>query len=390
MLRDELRKPLRRRGLFERLWSKRPSGLVVCSLATLGLVVGFGAWLVQTPNPYGGEPIVIASIPPPETIQTASTDKLDEAADVSEEALPEPDPAPEETVIVRPGSQQVVQTDAAIIVAPRRSLAAAPIKAVSEAGPHGPLPIIGAGNKRPSVVYARPTPMGIVKSDAPKIAIVLGGMGLNAELTNKAIKTLPGEITFAFAPYGENLQPLVNKARADGHEIMLQVPMEPVGYPGSNPGPKTLLTSLDANGNLDALTWHMGRFAGYTGVMNYMGAHFLGKAEAVKPVLAELRKRGLLYLGDGTVSQDTAASVAGQLGMPIGTARVMIDANPSPDAIAKALADLEDMARREGLVIASGAGLPATIEAVSDWARDLGDKGILLVPVSAAYQGLRG
>jgi polysaccharide deacetylase 2 family uncharacterized protein YibQ len=388
MLRDELRKPLRRRGLFERLWSKRPSGLTICSLATFGLVAGFVAWLIQTPNPYGGEPVVIASIPPPETMQTASIDKPDEAA---EEPLSEPDPAPpEETVIVRPGSQQVVQTDAAIIVAPRRPLAAAPIKAVSEEGPYGPLPVIGGGGKKPSAVYARQTPMGVLKSDAPKIAIVLGGMGLNAELTNRAIKDLPGEITFAFAPYGEKLQPIVNKARADGHEIMLQVPMEPMGYPASNPGPKTLLTSLDANGNLDALTWHMSRFAGYTGIMNYMGSQFLGNADAVKPVLSELRKRGLIYLGDGSVSQDTAATVAGQLGMPIGTARVMIDANPEPAAIAKALADLEEMARRNGLVIASGAGLPATIEAVGDWAKELGDKGIMLVPVSAAYHGVRG
>ena len=39
-----------------------------------------------------------------------------------------------------------------------------------------------------------------------------------------------------------DLQEQVNKARAGGHEILLQVPMEPVGYPGTNPGPRTLLS----------------------------------------------------------------------------------------------------------------------------------------------------
>jgi uncharacterized protein len=395
MLKDELRKPLKRRGLIERLWSKRPSALAVCSLAALGLFLGFSTWLVRTPNPYGGEPVVLASIPPPEPIQTAATDKAGEPADAAAAEVPLPDVGPEpkvadQTVIVRPGSQQVVQTGASIIVAPSQHLEAAPIAAVTEEGPYGPLPVIGRGNRKPSAAYARLTPMGILKSDAPKIAIVLGGMGLNADLTKKAIKELPGEITFAFAPYGENLQPLVDKARAAGHEAMLQIPMEPMGYPGTNPGPKTLVTSADANTNLDALTWHMSRFTGYTGVINYMGGQFLANAEALKPVLSEIRKRGLLYLGDGTVSQDTAAQVGGNLGLPVSEARMMIDADPTPKAIAKALSDLEDAARRDGLVVASGAGLPATIDAVADWAKDLGDRGILLVPVSAAYQGKRG
>jgi uncharacterized protein len=394
MLRDELRTPLRRRGLFERVWSKRPSALAICSLATMGLFLGFSLWLVQTPNPMGGEPMVVMRIPAAEPIQTAATDPVEEpAAAAADEPLPadlEPEPkSGDETVIVRPGSQQVVETDSAIIVSPRRPLAAAPIAAVTEEGPYGPLPVIGGGNKKPSAVYAKQMPLGILKSDAPKIAIVLGGMGLNAELTKKAIRSLPGEITFAFAPYGDNLQPQVNKARAEGHEIMLQVPMEPMGFPASNPGPKTLVTGVDMNANLDSLSWHMSRFAGYTGVMNYMGAQFLGNADAARPVLSEIKKRGLLYLGDGTVNQGTAAQIGSTLGLPVNEARVMIDADPNPGAIAKALADLEETARRDGVVIASG-GLPATIDAVADWAKSLGERGILLVPVSAAYQGKRG
>jgi hypothetical protein len=392
MLRDELRTPLRRRGLFERLWSKRPSALTLCSLAATGLFIGFSLWLVQTPNPMGGEPMVVMRIPAPEAIQTASTDPVEESAAVAEEppADIEPEPKPDETVIVRPGSQQVVETEGAVIVSPRRPLPAAPIAAVSEDGPYGPLPVIGGGNKKPSAVYAKHTPLGILKSDAPKIAIVLGGMGLNADLTKKAIRDLPGEITFAFAPYGDNLQPLVNKARAEGHEIMLQVPMEPVGFPASNPGPKTLVTGVDVNANLDSLSWHMSRFAGYTGVMNYMGAQFLGNAEAARPVLAEIKKRGLLYLGDGSVNQSTAQALGGPLGLAVNEARVMIDADPTPAAVAKALSDLEETARRDGLVIASGAGLPTTIESVADWAKSLGERGILLIPVSAAYKAKRG
>ena len=79
----------------------------------------------------------------------------------------------------------------------------------------------------------RSRPLAVITSDRPKIAILLGGMGLNQQLTQKAIKELPGDVTLGFAPYGENLQAQVNRARAEGHEVMLQLPMEPVGYPGN-------------------------------------------------------------------------------------------------------------------------------------------------------------
>ena len=44
-----------------------------------------------------------------------------------------------------------------------------------------------------------------------------------------------------------------------------------MGYPANNPGPKTLLAGVSAEENLEALHWHMSRFAGYTGITNYMG-----------------------------------------------------------------------------------------------------------------------
>ena len=99
-----------------------------------------------------------------------------------------------------------------------------------------------------------------------------------------------------------SLQEQVNAARADGHEIMLQVPMEPVGFPATNPGPKTLLSDAPPEQNIEALRWHMSRFAGYSGITNYMGARLLVTEEALKPVMAEVRARGLVYLEDATVN----------------------------------------------------------------------------------------
>jgi polysaccharide deacetylase 2 family uncharacterized protein YibQ len=51
-------------------------------------------------------------------------------------------------------------------------------------------------------------------------------------------------VSFALAPYGTDLEKLAERARADQHELLLQVPMEPFDYPDNDPGPQTLLTSL--------------------------------------------------------------------------------------------------------------------------------------------------
>jgi polysaccharide deacetylase 2 family uncharacterized protein YibQ len=391
MRRDELRQPLRRRGATEKLWAKRPSALLAASLATALLLALLAVWLIRTPYPFAGEPIVTVRIPPAEELKTASTDKAPDPEAQPDKSVEPEEPAEEDdrrkVEILEATPQETVETEAAIIVSPRRSLKPAPFAEVSETGPYGTLPRIGQGNRKPQSVYARTISTGILYSNMPKVAILLGGMGLNQELTQKATRALPGEVTFAFAPYGDDLQAQVNKARAQGHEILLQLPLEPFGYPATNPGPKTLMADAKGNANLDALAWHMGRFAGYFGISNYMGARFLSDSQALRPVLAELKKRGLIFLEDGTVSRSMAGEVGRIVGLPVKTAAKAIDADPTADAIDQALTALEAEARENGFAIGTGTGLEVTIDAVEQWSRSLAEKGILLVPVSAAYRG---
>lgn len=392
MRRDELRQPLRRRGAWEKLWAKRPSALSAASVSFALLLTAGALLLSRIPHPYAGEPVVMAKIPPVTELITASTDKAPkpEAADRTES---EPAEAPAEDTdrrkveILEATPQETVETEAAIIVSPRRSLKPAPFAEVSEDGPYGPLPRIGSGNRKPQNVYARPVSASIIHSDMPKVAIVLGGMGLNAELTQKAIKALPGEVTFAFAPYGENLQAQVNKARAQGHEILLQLPLEPFGYPAANPGPKTLMAQAKPEANIDALTWHMGRFAGYTGITNYMGARFLTEIQALRPVFAEMKKRGLVFLDDGAAGRSMSAQIGQIVGLPVRNGMKVIDTEATEKSIDDALTALEADAREKGFAIGTGTGLEVTIDAVDHWSRSLAEKGILLVPVSAAYRG---
>jgi uncharacterized protein len=394
MPRDELRQPLRKRSLRERLWSRRPSTFSIVAVSVLSLFLAGGTWLSRLPHPNAGEPVVVVLIPPAQELTTASTTAPGTTVEAADAASPEdviddnaaladaPDSAPEEPV-----ARPAYQNEAMIITARKRPMKAAPFDAVTEKGSDGPLPRISAKGKKPFDAYSQVTPLQVSASARPRIAILLGGMGLNPRLTARAIDELPGDISFGFAPYGDNLQQQVNDARGNGHEIMLQVPMEPVGFPGNNPGPKTLLADAPAKENIDSLQWHMSRFAGYSGVMNYMGARLLVSEAAMKPVMDEVKKRGLVYLEDATVNLTLSPKIVDEANLPMRRADLVIDAEATAPAIAEALQKLEEKAAANGYAIGTGSGLEVTIDTVAEWSKSLQEKGILLVPISAPYRG---
>jgi polysaccharide deacetylase 2 family uncharacterized protein YibQ len=389
MRRDELKQPLHKRSLTQRLWGKRPGALTCAyALAITGLVGG-GILLAKQPMPFAGEPIVLVAMAPPEEIKTAAIEPLPEAGPPIEEAVDDAPPEKATATVEPPVEQLTYQQDATIFVSPKQPLTKAPVAYVTEVNEVGSLPRIGNG-KKPSDIYARTTSLNIIHSDAPKIVIILGGMGLNEKLTASAAKELPADITMAFAPYGNNLQAQVDKARSQGHEVLLQLPLEPVGYPANNPGPKTLLTDGTPAENQDSLYWHMSRFAGYTGIINYMGGRYLSSDAAVKPLLVEMRKRGLLFFEDGSLPLSATEEAGKSIQFPVRRAQTVIDTDPSADSITTALGLLEDEARTNGVAIGTGSGLDITIKTVSDWAKAAADRGIILIPASAAFKGRLG
>lgn len=388
MRRDDLNQPLHKRSLSQRLWERRPNALTSAYVAVLvGMIIG-GTFITTLPHPFAGEPVVMVAVAPLEEIKTASVEPLlDQAEEIVAEEL---DSQEKILVKVEPAvEQQNYEQDAIIYVSPKTPLTKAPISNLVEVSAQGPLPRI-AGGKKPSEAYARSVSKGIIHSDAPKLVIILGGMGLNEKLTARAAKDLPSDITMAFAPYGENLQAQVNKARANGHEVLLQLPLEPVGFPAANPGPKTLLADGAEAENLDALYWHMSRFTGYTGIVNYMGGRFLASAPAIKPILTEFRKRGLLFIEDGSLPLSATEDVAKSINYQVRRGQTVIDANADPESIIAALNLLEEEARSNGIAIGTGSGLDTTIRTVNDWAKAAVERGIIFVPASAAFKGRLG
>ncbi len=246
----------------------------------------------------------------------------------------------------------------------------------------GPVPKIAADGVRPADAFAQPVKALAGKSDAPRVALIVGGLGVSAKTTSDAIARLPGPVTFAFMPYGSDAA-LVARARAGGHEILLQVPMEPFSYPDNDPGPQTLLTSLTPQQNLDRLHWVMSRFQGYVGVIGMMGARFTASEQSFAPILREIADRGLIFVDDGANPRSVAGRIAGASNLPFAKAEVIIDSVPTPDEIDRALGRLETAARQHHVAVGIASALPASIEHVAKWAKTAASRGVILVPITA-------
>jgi uncharacterized protein len=218
----------------------------------------------------------------------------------------------------------------------------------------------------------------------PVVSIVVGSLGVGAAKTTDAIMKLPPAVTLAFTPYGSDPAKLTERARAQGHELLLQIPMEPFDYPDNDPGPQTLLTTLPPEQNLDRLYWHLSRFQGYAGIANFMGARFVVTDAVLQPILREAAKRGLGYLDDGSAPRSVAASLASGQSMPFARADVAIDAVPTAVEIDRALAKLESLAKERGTAVGIASALPISIERIGVWIKALDSHGIMLVPLTTA------
>jgi polysaccharide deacetylase 2 family uncharacterized protein YibQ len=247
---------------------------------------------------------------------------------------------------------------------------------------YGMIPVTSDGLK-PFTVYAADADRAKA-AKMPLVAIVIGGLGVGAAKTADAIVKLPPAVTLAFTPYGSDPTKLAERARAQRHEIFLQIPMEPFDYPDNDPGPQTLLTTLTPEQNLDRLYWHLSRFQGYAGVANFMGGRFVVTDAAMQPIVREAAKRGLGYFDDGSAPRSVASAAAAAQTMPFAMADVAIDAVPTSAEIDRALAKLESLAKDRGFAVGVASALPISIERIAAWVKALESHGVMLAPLTTA------
>ena len=389
---DDLSTPLGQKTLRAKRRFRLPFTFTQALAVLLGLfLVAFVGFAIFNDNPLGGEPIAriaLREATPPGEKPAAAHPSASEP--VTKSAIQQAAPGEHKTVTIIDGSSGARHDVVISGDGPDKAEAdAAPAmmagidQRLLEKSRYGMIPVVAADGLKPFTAYAAEADRAKA-AKMPVVAIVVGGLGVGAAKTTEAIMKLPAAVTLAFTPYGADPTKQAERARAQRHEILLQIPMEPFDYPDNDPGPQTLLTTLGSEQNLDRLYWHLSRFQGYAGIANFMGARFIVTDAAMQPIIREAAKRGLGFLDDGSAPHSVASTLAGGQSVPFARADLSIDAVPTAAEIDRALAKLESLAKERGTAVGVAAALPVSIERIGVWIKALEGHGIMLVPLTTA------
>ena len=374
--RSEIDRPLGRNPRPPRRgWRLPRASSLVLGFAMLA-VFGGSAAIALRERPYRTPNQAVVSAPVEATTETAT-------AEPRENLLRPANPPRDGPSIIRvnppAGGPGVIVVRDPSAVNQNALVAHLPDRALVEDSEYGPLPVRAADGRRPFDVYRRPWS----GARGARVAIVVGGLAVSQTGTQAAIEKLPAEVTLAFASGGNSIDRWMQEARRKGHEILMQVPLEPFDYPNVDPGRNTLAVEAGPEENIDRLHKTLARTTNYTGVMNYMGARFVGDRAAMSVLMDELAQRGLMYLDDGSSARSQAEELAKSFRAPFAAADIPLDQIRDRGEILKKLDEVERTARANGFAVGIGSAFDVTVDAITQWADEARKRGIEIVPISA-------
>ena len=234
------------------------------------------------------------------------------------------------------------------------------------------------------IQYATPA----AATNRPRIAITIDGLGVDRVATARAI-ALPPAVTLSFVAYASDLSDQTASARRTGHELLLHVPMEPISATAAM-GSYGLGRNMPRDELVRRLRWDLARFNAYVGVDNHMGTQFAQDTPAMRVVMDELKRHGLLYLDARAVPTAPVAVAARDFGVPYAARDLFLDGEQAAISVDSRLAQLVKLARERGSAIAIGHAHDATLAALQRWLPTLSRQGVVLVPLTAVIKARGG
>lgn len=209
-----------------------------------------------------------------------------------------------------------------------------------------------------------------------KVAVVIDGLGLSQTATDAAITKLPAAVTLAFSPYTRNLKKWTEKAKASGHEVLIQLPMESKEFPAEDPGPLGLLTSVEAKENAQRLDAILKDAGDAVGVLDSEGSKFRESEPHISAVFTKLKEKNLFYV------QGEPGVRIGEANVPVAVADVVLDERPFRAAVDARLDYAERLAKYQGSAVAAVGAKPVSFERLVLWLEQAQKKGVVLAPIS--------
>ena len=200
----------------------------------------------------------------------------------------------------------------------------------------------------------------------PRLALVIDDLGyIQPELVTR-LCSLPLAFSVAVLPYQEYTRESAEIAHRMGKEVMLHLPMEPIGYPGPgrDPGPNSILYNLPETEVRRRVRLALDEIPYRVGVNNHMGSRITPDRTRMGWVLQEIKARKFFFVDSRTEKDSVAFDVAEQLGIPAVERHVFLDDDKAFPEMEKQWERALKLAEKDGSVLIIGHIYPETVEAL--------------------------
>jgi polysaccharide deacetylase 2 family uncharacterized protein YibQ len=203
-------------------------------------------------------------------------------------------------------------------------------------------------------------------SALPRVALVIDDLGYASPELVTRLCAQPVAFSVAVLPYQEHTRASAELAHDRGKEVMLHLPMEPLGYPGpgKDPGPEAILFDLPEAQLRERVRKALAAIPYRKGVNNHMGSRITPDRVRMTWILQELKAKKCFFVDSRTEKDSVAYDVAQELGIPSVQRKVFLDDDKAFPAMAKQWDRALALALKDGQVVIIGHIYPETVEAL--------------------------
>ena len=213
----------------------------------------------------------------------------------------------------------------------------------------------------PQPLKPPPAPAGL-----PRLALVIDDLGYASPELVTRLCAQPVPFSVAVLPYQEFTRASADIAYAQGKEVMLHLPMEPLGYPapGKDPGPDAVMFDLSETQVRERVRKALAEIPHRKGVNNHMGSRITPDRTRMLWILQEIKAKGCFFVDSRTDKDSVAFAVAQELSIPTVQRKVFLDDNKSFVEISKQWDRALALAHKDGSVLMIGHIYPETVDAL--------------------------
>jgi polysaccharide deacetylase 2 family uncharacterized protein YibQ len=214
-----------------------------------------------------------------------------------------------------------------------------------------------------------------------RIAIVIDDLGIDKKHSAAIVGMDNFKMTLAFLPYAQHIDGLLEQGKANGHEVIVHMPMQPQSDT-IDPGPVVLKVGMTAEQLMDNLDKGLGAFDGYVGINNHMGSKFTSDPVGMDFLMRELKKRDLYFLDSVTSAATQGEKMAKRHGVTYLRRNVFLDHEETDKFVNKALDKCARVAAKTGVCIAIGHPKDVTIRGLNNFVSKAQGDGFEFVSLS--------